>query len=213
MKQMNLKISILALGCLAAVGLTSCLGDDDNNENTGLSQQEIGQCLTATKGNYTGKLLFEIENPNDRNDYADTLDIAWSVTSDTMVVINQFPAQPILENIKDNKMKEAMAAAAPTQLKSYMGFYQATSPIGFLLYPLTADFDIEYEGAPHKASLVFWYNTYSFGNYDTLTRVFQMQFMVAALYLDDSTSRNYLQSSGSSTTSIPIVITNADLSK
>ena len=44
-------------------------------------------------------------------------------------------------------------------------------------------------------------------------RVFQMQFMVAALYLNDSTSRNYLQASGSTTTTAPIVITNADLSK
>ncbi|MBR5748931.1 MAG: DUF4840 domain-containing protein [Prevotella sp.] len=209
----HLKNYLFALGCLAAAGLTSCLSDSDSDENTGISRQEISQCLAATKGNYTGKILFEVENSNDSNDHIDTLDIDWSVTTDTMVVINQFPQAAFLENIKDSTMKAALAAAEPAESKIMINFYQA-SPIVFLLYPFPIIYDIEYKGEPHKASLVFWYNTYySFGQFDTSSRVFQMQLIMAALFLDEDTNRNYLLNSGSNTASLPIMITNANLSK
>ena len=57
---------------MAVIGLTSCLGDSDNN-NQGLSPQEVSQCFNTIKGNYTGKVLFENLNPNDVYDYIDTL--------------------------------------------------------------------------------------------------------------------------------------------
>ena len=34
----NLKLIFLAIGCIAALSLTSCLKDDDNNDNNGLSE-------------------------------------------------------------------------------------------------------------------------------------------------------------------------------
>ena len=200
---------LFALGCMAAVAFTSCLGDD-NNENTGLSRQQMNECFNIIRGDYSGKLLFESVNPNNPNDYADTLDITWSVTSDTMIVINQFPQAAFLGEVQDSTLKAALAKVAPVSLKANFGFYQI-NPVAFMLYPIILDYDIEIDNVAHKASLTFLFNNYSFGNYDSTSRVFQMQLIIAALYLDENTNRKYLLRSGSTITSRPVVITNAKL--
>ena len=207
----HLKNYLFALGCLAAVGLTSCL-NDANDENTGLSRQEISECFNTIKGNYTGKLLFEIQNPNDLNNHVDTLDITWSVTADTLIVINQFPQATFLEQVQDSTLKVALAKATPEPLKANLGFYN-TNPVAFMIYPIAVNYDIMIEDVAHKATLAFWYNNYSFGSFDWTSRVFQMQMIMSALYLDESINRNYLLKSGSGSVSLPLVITNADLSK
>lgn len=203
-----MKKILLALGLVAVMGLTSCLGDNDN-DNQGLTRQEIAQCFNAIKGNYTGKLLCEVNNPNNRNDYTDTLDIAWSITADTIVVINQFPQAVFIDRIGDVPLREAIAEAAPAQFKAGIGFYKA-NPVGFLLYPTSVTYDIEYDGGSHKALLAFWINTYSYGVVSDTDRSLSMQLMVAGLYLDDNTTHNYLTNSAYSTnSSYPILITNA----
>lgn len=202
-----MKKILIAFCCLAAIMLTSCLGDD--NDGQGLSRQEISQCFQAIKGNYTGKIVFENHNPNNYNDIADTLDIAWSITADTLIVINEFPQTVILDRITEEPMKEALQAAAPATLNSVFGFYQ-TDPIGFLLYPYSVVYDIYLNGSPHKATLAFYINNYSFAIFDTSTRVMQMRFQVAGLYLDEN-NHNYLTNASYNNSSIPVVITNANL--
>lgn len=206
-----MKKFFFALSLMTVMGLTSCLSDDDN-ENQGLTPQEMSQYFNAIRGDYNGKLLFEVNNPNDPKDYADTLDIAWRVAADTTVVIDEFPQVVILDRIKDNELKEALAAAAPVQLKAQIGFFKSDF-VSFLLYPYAAVYDIEYQGAMHKASLAFWFNAYSYGIYNPLDKLFEMQFVIAGLYLDDNNSHNYLTNSSYDNYSIPIVITNGDLSK
>ena len=107
-------------------------------------------------------------------------------------------------------MKEALQAAVPATLNSVFGFYQ-TDPIGFLLYPYSVVYDIELNGVAHKATLAFYINNYSFAIFDTSTRVMQMRFQVAGLYLDENANHNYLTNTSYNNTSIPVVITNADL--
>ena len=203
-----MKKILIALCCLAGMFFSSCLGDD--NDNQGLTRQEISQCFNAIKGNYTGKLLFENHNPNNANDVVDTLDIAWSITADTMIVINEFPQTVILDRIKEESMKAALQEAAPAPLRSLFGFYQ-TDPISFLLYPYSVVYDIELDGTAHKATLAFWLNTNAYGLFDTSTRIIQMKFQAAGLYLDENTTHNYLTNSAYDNSSIPIVITNANL--
>lgn len=206
------KALLMLLCCVTVMGLTSCFydSDDDNHE---ITPQEIGQCLTAIKGNYTGKMLFEINNPNDPKDHLDTLDIAWSVTADTMVNVNEFPQAVILDRIKEPQLKEAMEQAAPGQLKARLTFYK-TNPITFLVYPASVIYNIEYDGATHKATLAFWINTsYSYGLYNTIDKTFQMQLMGAGLYLDDNMSHSYLVNNEYDNSSFPIVFTNVNLNK
>ena len=202
----------MVICCVAAMGLTSCYYDSDDEYHE-ITPEEIGQCLTAVKGNYTGKLLFEINNPKDRSDYLDTLDIAWSVTADTMFNVKEFPQAVFLDRIADPELKEAMEQAAPAPLKARLAFYQI-NPINFLVYPASVVYNIEYNGGTHKASLAFWINTsYSYGIYDTTNKTFQMQLMGAGLYLDDNMSHSYLVNNEYDNSSFPIVFTNVNLSK
>ena len=197
---------------VAAMCLTSCYYDSDNEYHE-ITPQEIGQCLTAVKGNYTGKLLFDLNNPNDPKDRTDTLDIAWSVTADTMFNVKEFPQAVILNRIADPELKEAMEQAAPAPLKARLAFYKI-NPINFLVYPASVVYNIEYNGGTHKASLAFWINTsYSYGIYDTTNKTFQMQLMGAGLYLDDNMSHSYLVNNEYDNSSFPIVFTNVNLSK
>jgi hypothetical protein len=206
------KYLFMIICSVAAMCLTSCYYDSDNEYHE-ITPQEIGQCLTAVKGNYTGKLLFDLNNPNDPKDRTDTLDIAWSVTADTMFNIKEFPQAVFLDRIADPELKKAVEQAAPAPLIARLAFYQI-NPISFLVYPASVVYNIEYEGATHTASLAFWINTsYSYGLYDTTNKTFQMQLMGAGLYLDDNMSHSYLVNNEYDNSSFPIVFTNVNLNK
>ena len=205
-----MKKILVALFCLAGMGLTSCLVDDDDNQS--LTPQEIGQCLNTIKGNYTGKMLFENHNPDNASDIVDTLDIAWSITADTMIVINAFPQTVILDRINEEPMKTALEEADPAPLRAVLAFY-SNNPISFLAYPYSVVYDIELNGTAHKAILAFWVNTYSYGLFDKATQVLQVKLQAAGLYLDENTTHNYLTNSDYDNSSIPIIITNSNLSK
>ena len=206
------KFLFIIICCVSATWLTSCYYDSEDEYHE-ITHQEIGQCLTAVKGNYSGKLLFEVNNPKDRSDYLDTLDIAWSVTADTMFNVKEFPQAVILDRIMDPELKEAMEQAAPAPLIARLAFYQI-NPISFMVYPASVVYSIEYNGGTHKASLAFWVNTsYSYGLYDTTNKTFQMQLMGAGLYLDDNMNHSYLVNNEYDNTSFPIVFTNVNLSK
>ena len=206
------KCLFMIICSVAAICLTSCYYDSDNEYHE-ITPQEIGQCFTAVKGNYTGKLLFDLNNPNDPKDRTDTLDIAWSVTADTMFNVKEFPQAVFLDRIADPELKEAVEQAAPAPLIARLAFYQI-NPISFLVYPASVVYNIEYEGATHKASLAFWINTsYSYGLYDTTNKTFQMQLMGAGLYLDDNMSHSYLVNNEYDNSSFPIVFTNVNLNK
>ena len=109
------KFLFIIICCVSATWLTSCYYDSEDEYHE-ITPQEIGQCLTAVKGNYSGKLLFEVNNPKDRSDYLDTLDIAWSVTADTMFNVKEFPQAVFLDRIADPELKEAVEQAAPAPL-------------------------------------------------------------------------------------------------
>lgn len=205
-----MKKNSLILCCMAVMGLTSCLFDEDENKE--LTSQDVSRCFNAIKGNHSGSMLFENHNPDDATDNVDTLDIAWTITADTTVVISRFPQAVILDRISDKDLKEALTQAEPAQLKALIGFYQ-TDPIGFRLYPLPVEYNIEYQNAAHKAKLIFWVNNYSYGQYDASSRAFRMQLMAAGLYLDEDETHSYLINPSYDNTSIPIIITNVNLNK
>lgn len=209
MKQ--LKFAILALGCIAALSLTSCLGDDNDN-NQGLTPAEVGQCLTATKGSYQGKIYYQATNPENINDAIDTLDVRWTVTADTTLIVQEFPAAVAAANIKGNndELKEALLEADPQPLNAYLGFYE-NDPISFLLYPLSVKYTVFYGERTHSATVVFWVNNYSYGIYNQTSRLFEMQFVLAALYIDDDTDHNYLASDlGIGTANVRCVLSNQE---
>ena len=202
----NLKLIFLALGCMAALSLTSCLKDDDNNDNNGLSESEISQCYAAVRGSYTGKLLYETR---DAQNPIDTVDVSWSVGTDTMLVLSPFPASAVAAQIYDVELKKAlMETEYLSVLKCYLGFYKYDTEVLFYIAPIKADFPVMYKGMTHTLSVYFWSNTYSYGYKNTKTGDMEAQLVMAAAYIDDNESTNYINSSASTLTSIPVIISN-----
>ncbi|MBP5715028.1 MAG: DUF4840 domain-containing protein [Prevotella sp.] len=198
----NLKLIFLGLGCMAALSLTSCLKDDDNNNN-GLSQAQIAQCVNAVRGSYTGKLVYYKTSTD-----FDTVDVSWSIGADTMLVINAFPAKAFAEIVSDNDLKNAlMESNTHGELKCYLGFYQYDTQVQFLLAPLQVDFPVFYKDATHTLSLYFWTDSYSSGYKDTSSGAMEAMLVMAAAYLDNNENKNYLNGMSQTLASIPLKIT------
>ena len=197
----NLKFIFLALGCIAALSLTSCLSSDDD-ENTGLSKAQRDQCFAAVRGSYTGKLLYQ---NRDAQHPVDTVDVSWSIGADTMLVLRPFPAKAVAEQINDTELRTALLEQTyMTELKCYLGFYSYESDVSFLLAPIKIDIPVSYKDKTHTLSVYFW-TDYSYGYKNVTSGAMEAQLMMAAAYLDDNENYNYLSSTSSAMTGIKMI--------
>lgn len=188
----NLKLIFLALGCMAALSLTSCLKNDDDNQ--GLSPTQISQCFNAVRGEYTGKLIYPSNSTKYGN--ADTVDVSWSIGADTMLVLRSFPAKAIGEQVYDVDLKNALLESDFTsELKSYIGFYKYDAEVLFLIGPQKMDFPVFYKGMTRTLSVYFWANDYSFGYKDLKTGDMEARIILASAYIDNDESKNYVNNS------------------
>lgn len=169
--------------CLAAMSITSCMNDDDD-DNRSLSKEEKAQCLMAVKGNYSGNLIYAAKNEKNVKDVTDTLAVKWSITNDSTMTIDNFPAELLTENITDTTMKKALATAAAQSITCRIGFIK-TSPVQYLINPQSPTYNLNYGGKNHKIQIAFYVNSYnSYGSYDLTKKVLQMQIIEAAVFLD-----------------------------
>ena len=186
-------VSIM-LGCLTALCVTSCLGDDtsDNNSQT-LTKAQIAQCFNTVVGNYTGKLLYEAKSSDGYTKKVDTLNVSWYIPTDSTLMIVDFPAKAVAEYVSYQPLKTALAEA-PNKMVNCMTWYLETSPVEFLVNPYTLEYDLEFDGKQHKVHVVFYVNnTYSFGVYDS-SKNMVMKIIPAVIYVDEQQT-SYLNSS------------------
>ena len=201
----NLKLIFLGLGCIAALSLTSCI--DDNNDDNGLTKAQISQCLTAVVGNYSGKMIYAANNPADIADKQDTLDINWTITSDTIVTIKDFPAKAIAENIVNIDLKTALQEQNPKQdIKCLMAFVLNDPYIEFVLGPQKAEFPVFYKDQTHTLSVYFW-TDYSYGDKALSSNLMVLHMTMGAVFLDTDEETNLASSTGAKTVAIPYIIT------
>lgn len=188
----KLKFLSVLFCCLAAMSFTSC--DNGNDDVQSLTKEQIAQCFTTVKGTYTGKVIYGSINPNNKNDVTDTLNIQWAVNTDSTLVISKFPAKLLAQNINNADLKAALSAAADQDFTCYTGFTK-TSPVTFLLNPVTLTYSLTYGGATHKVQVAFYINSYySYGVYGSTVNsqnMMQMQIMEGAIYVD-GTQTSYL---------------------
>jgi hypothetical protein len=197
----NLKFIFLALGCIAALSLTSCLESNDD-DNTGLSKAQRDQCFAVVRGSYTGKLLYQ---NRDSQHPIDTIDVSWSIGADTMLVLRPFPAKAVAEQINDTELRKALLEQGyTTELKCYLGFYRNDSEVEFLLAPVKIDIPVAYQDKTHTLSVYFW-TDYSYGYKNVSTGAMEVQLMMAGAYLDDNQNYNYLSNTSSSMTGIKMI--------
>lgn len=190
-----LKLIFLALGCMAALSLTSCLKSDDDNDER-LTPAQISQCFNSVRGSYNGKLVYPSRDT--KYGVTDTIDISWTIGDDTTLVLGPLHSKVVAEQIYDAGLRDAMLAEDhPAELTSYINFITFDSEVQFLMAPMKVDFPVFYKDKTHTLSVLFWYNNYSFGFKKLSTGTMGGQLVMAYAFLDDDESRNYLNSTAS----------------
>ena len=186
----------ILLGCLTALCITSCLGSDDdaNNSSKGLSKAEIAQCYLTVGGNYSGDLLYFSKSEDGLYEEVDTLNGAWYIPTDSTLFITDFPSEVLAENVIYSELKEALADAPDQIVKCRIRFVE-TSPVQFLVNPYTLEYMLHYGGGDHKVQVVFYNeNIYSFGILNAESRELMLKIIPAYLYVDGKQT-NYLTQS------------------
>lgn len=190
------KLLTLFFAAFAALTLTSCLNDDD--DNTGLTAEQIQMAYNATRGSHSGKIYYTTGFNKDGKDVKDSANVSWDVTSDTVMYINNVPSKVLASVIADDNIRAAVENQGPQKIKCYINYINV-SPIQWLVNPVSVSFDnVEYNGAKHKVTIAFYVNSnYSFGQLITSVNpnIQMMQFIAGALYVDDkinSDGINYL---------------------
>lgn len=186
----------ILLGCLTALCITSCLGSDDdaNNSSKGLSKAEIAQCYLTVGGNYSGDLLYFSKSDDGLYEEVDTLNGAWYIPTDSTLFITDFPSEVLAENVIYSELKDALADAPDQIVKCRIRFVE-TSPVQFLVNPYTLEYMLHYGGGDHKVQVVFYNeNIYSFGVLNAESRELMLKIIPAYLYVDGKQT-NYLTQS------------------
>lgn len=186
----------ILLGCLTALCVTSCLGSDDdaNNSSKGLSKAEIAQCYLTVGGNYSGDLLYFSKSDDGLYEEVDTLNGAWYIPTDSTLFITDFPSEVLAENVIYSELKDALADAPDQIVKCRIRFVE-TSPVQFLVNPYTLEYTLHYGGGDHKVQVVFYNeNIYSFGILNAESRELMLKIIPAYLYVDGKQT-NYLTQS------------------
>jgi len=187
MKAFKLLSVVFALFVVA--GFTSCLDDDDDND--GLTPSEISQCFQAIRGTHQGNLIYTVRNENNTEYLTDTLDIEWSVNSDTTLTISSFPTRLLATYISDNIMKEALTAASNQDINCGIEFLNS-SPVQFLINPKAPSYKVNYNGSECTVQIAFYTNNYaSFGSYDISKDFFEMQIVAGAVYVNGQLTQQF----------------------
>ena len=182
-------------GCLTALCVSSCLGDDTSeSDSQTLTKAQIAQCFQTVAGNYTGKLYYEAASSDGYTTIVDSLDASWYIPTDSTLIITDLPAKALAEYVSYKPLKTALAEA-PNKMVNCKTWYLETSPIEFLVNPYTIEYDLEFDGKQHKVNVVFYANnTYSFGVYDSGEKSMVVKIIPALIYVDDKQT-SYLTSS------------------
>ena len=177
----TMKLAFAALCCMTTLSFTACSDDDSSHA---LTQEEKAQCLMAVKGNYTGHLIYAAKNDKNVKDVTDTVDVKWSIVSDSIMTIEKFPTKLLAENVTDTTLKAALKTAEDQTITCSIDFVK-TSPVHFLVNPKTPAYILNYGGKDHKVQVAFFVNNYSsFGSYDLTKKVMSMQIIEGAIFLD-----------------------------
>ena len=187
-------VSIM-IGCLTALCVTSCLGDDtSDNDSQTLTKAQIAQCFQTVAGSYSGYLYYEAKSNDGYTTVVDSLGASWYIPTDSTLIITDFPAKALAEYVSYQPLKAALAEA-PNKMVNCKTWYLETSPVEFLVNPYTIEYDLEFDGKQHKVHVVFYANnTYSFGVYDSGSNSMVVKIIPAVIYVDEKQT-SYLTSS------------------
>lgn len=162
MKKMkkNVKLTWLLAACLTlgATSLTSCLGSNEDNQ-VQLTKEEVQLAFAKVKGKHTGKLIYPQREIKSASDRADTLDISWTLTTDSTMVIHNFPVKALAENVTKTDLRKLLLTAPDQDLKCNIGFYRdKVWPVAFVIQPTRLTYQLDDHGKSKKYEVAFYYN-------------------------------------------------------
>lgn len=188
----KLRFLSLLFCAIAALSFTSCLDDDDDNDNR-LSPQDVATCYNLTRGTYTGKAYFSKDPTTTVTNNNDSATVAWSITSDSTMTLQAIPARIFASGITNADVKNAIANEPNVDIPCRISYFR-TSPVQWLINPATVTFNnVQYNGETHKIEIGFYIDTYySFGSYNLTNSSMQLQIIVAGAYVDGQYNRSLI---------------------
>ena len=169
--------------CLTATFITSCLGNDDDN-NKQITPAEAKACMQTMRGVYTGKLYYLHTNDTNQVTSTDSLNAGW-IVNDSLVIINNYPTKALAEHVTNASMKAALLNAVQQPLICEVGITN-TSPIEFLVNPRPMKFKLNYDGEDHEIAIVYYVNSIrSFGIYNRDKDILEIMVCIGGIYVDD----------------------------
>ena len=179
----SLKIISMAACCAAALVFNACT---ENDSPKSLTKEEVKAAFETVKGTYKGSVIFPATNPKNAKDVTDTLDVNWTIATDSVMTIDNLPAQALVPAISDEALGKALAQQQAQSMKCYIGFY-SVSPACFLINPkgLTYKFAYGTEKKEHDVVVAFYgNNSGSLGAYNATNKTLQMQIVAGGVYID-----------------------------
>ncbi|WP_288919625.1 DUF4840 domain-containing protein [uncultured Prevotella sp.] len=179
----KLKLISLMLVCLAAVSVTftSC-NDDDDNVRT-LTPEERAAAFNQVRGTHSGYLYYNKVDASTSKTSLDSVAISWTIASDSVMTIKDFPISVIGKYVSDTAVSKAFSQLPPQDMKCYIGFTNV-SPVAFLINPVTPQVQLTYGGATHKVLVPFYVNTaYSYGQINSQNKL-RLQIIAGGIFAD-----------------------------
>ena len=183
MEQKTNKMYLWLLGCLTVLGLTFTACEPGGGNDNSRTREQQQQAYQQVRGSYAGKTYYQRWSATDKKYVSDSSDVKWEILTDSTLTIKNFPMSLFADYVNDNALKEALKSAPNQDITCFTGYYNL-SPVGFLLNPKTAVFELNYNKGSHKISIAFAGNSnYSFG-FSKVKSVVAMQIIALSLQVD-----------------------------
>lgn len=190
MKRLKSILPALLVALMAAVSMTSCL--DDGNDN-GITPEQEKQYRMVISGNYRGKILFKNEEINDSKNPNKIDSLLYKECrfnyADSTINLYSVPAKLLFKALEGHEsLKAAAEAYGNVDLTLKYGIYAADNGgIYYLAVTSPVKLTLEYDGEKHDLAIAFLSNTR--GYYVKNTVLFQ--FVEAAIYDGKDSSGNW----------------------
>ena len=146
-------ILTLLLCIIAALTMTSCLSDD--NDNNGLTREEQHTAYLSVAGEHSGQLVYYDTIFTSKPSKVDSVVAKVNFDTDSTMTVYNFHVNSIAHFVQDATAKTCLENAPAQILKCYTYFYDL-SPVTFHIQPQKLTFSTTADGTPHTITLAFY---------------------------------------------------------
>lgn len=201
----TIKYLLLAvLGCMAAVNLSSCIDDNDDNGSTyePMNQEQVAAYMSKIVGAHQGKMKVYFRKTGQENQDSAMVETSLTVNNDYTISHHDFPVSLLSHFIiEDQDLCDALEAQEDVHLTSnIIGFWNLknnqTGVTSSFFYMLPKEgkleFTLNYGGADHKVVVNFIETLYNFYSQGYLAgNKLRMQYIIQNVIVDNWAKVDY----------------------